>query len=117
VGLDLVAAPGVAAVAFTGSRASGLRLKAAADRAGKPIYLELSSVNPVFVLPGALAERAGAIAKDLTASATMAAGQFCTSPGLTVVLDDEPGRAFVAALAAGFAAAPSGTLLGPGIAT
>ncbi|MBM3311938.1 MAG: aldehyde dehydrogenase family protein, partial [Candidatus Aminicenantes bacterium] len=53
-GLRLVAHPWVGATAFTGSRAAGLKLKEAADRAGKPIYLEMSSVNPVFVLPGAM---------------------------------------------------------------
>lgn len=116
VGLQLAAAPVVGAVGFTGSRAAGLRLKAAADRVGKPIYLEMSSVNPVFVLPGALAERAGAIARELTTSATMAAGQFCTSPGITVIADDGPGgaraRAFVTEVAGLFAAGTPGTLLG-----
>ncbi|HEX2660059.1 MAG TPA: aldehyde dehydrogenase family protein, partial [Polyangia bacterium] len=50
VGLKLVAHPGLGATAFTGSKEAGLQLKAAAERAGKPIYLEMSSVNPVFVL-------------------------------------------------------------------
>src|SRR6187401_2442872 len=62
LGLDLVAHPRLGATAFTGSRRGGLALKAAADRAGKPIYLELSAVNPVFILPGALRERGAAIA-------------------------------------------------------
>ena len=57
VGFTLVSHPAVVATGFTGSKSAGLRLKAAADAAGKPIYLEMSSVNPVFVLPGALAER------------------------------------------------------------
>ena len=47
--------PRIGATGYTGSRPAGLVLKAAADRAGKPIYLELSSVNPVVILPGALA--------------------------------------------------------------
>ncbi len=61
-GAKLVAHPLIGATGYTGSRSAGLTLKAAADRAGKPIYLELSSVNPVFVLPGALAERADNLA-------------------------------------------------------
>jgi NADP-dependent aldehyde dehydrogenase len=62
-GLRLVAHPLVGATAFTGSRAAGLRLKRAADEAGKPIYLELSSANPVVLLPGALEERGETIAQ------------------------------------------------------
>ena len=57
IGLKLVSHPLVGATGFTGSRKAGLELKAAADKAGKPIYLEMSSVNPIFVLPGALRER------------------------------------------------------------
>ena len=67
------------------ARAPGLKLKEAADRAGKPIYLEMSSTNPVFVLPRALDERGAAIAKELFDSCAMGAGQFCTRPGLTIV--------------------------------
>ena len=82
----------VAATGFTGSKSAGLKLKAAADRAGKPIYLEMSSTNPVFVLPGALDERAAAIAKELFDSCAMGAGQFCTRPGLAVVPTSAQGR-------------------------
>ena len=57
VGFRLVSHPSVGATGFTGSKEAGLRLKEAADEAGKPIYLEMSSTNPVFVLPGALAAR------------------------------------------------------------
>jgi alpha-ketoglutaric semialdehyde dehydrogenase len=56
-GLRMVADRRLAAIGFTGSRAAGLKLKAAADAAGKPAYLEMSSLNPVVILPGALAER------------------------------------------------------------
>ena len=94
-GLKLVSHPDVAAIAFTGSRGAGLALKQAADGAGKPIYLEMSSVNPVFMMPGALAERGEALAAEFTNSCTLAAGQFCTSPGLVVVSNNEDGRAFV----------------------
>jgi 2,5-dioxopentanoate dehydrogenase len=112
VGFALVSHPCVAATGFTGSKSAGLQLKAAADAAGKPIYLEMSSVNPLFVLPGALRERGAAIAKELFDSCAMGAGQFCTRPGLTIVDDDEHGRAFVEAARTHFGAAAPGTLLG-----
>ena len=85
-GERLVADPRVGATGYTGSRAAGLALKAAADRAGKPIYLELSSVNPVVILPGALATRADQIVEEFTTSCLMGTGQFCTNPGLVVLM-------------------------------
>ncbi|HMO55731.1 MAG TPA: aldehyde dehydrogenase family protein [Roseiflexaceae bacterium] len=114
VGLELVSHPLVAATGFTGSRAAGLQLKAAADRAGKPIYLEMSSVNPVVLLEGALRQRGDAIATEFFGSCTMGAGQFCTNPGLVIVPDGAPGDAFVAAVMAQFSAATPGVLLGRG---
>ena len=112
VGFKLVSSPAVGATGFTGSKSAGLQLKAAAERAGKPIYLEMSSVNPIFILPRALEERSAAIAKELADSSAMAAGQFCTSPGITIVIDDPNGRAFVTELTALFAKGTPGTLLG-----
>jgi 2,5-dioxopentanoate dehydrogenase len=112
LGYTLVSHPSVGATGFTGSKSAGLRLKEAADRAGKPIYLEMSSVNPVFVLPGALAERRPAIAKELFDSCSLGAGQFCTKPGLTIVLKDALGEGFLAEVAALFEKATPGTLLG-----
>lgn len=114
-GERLVADPRVGATGYTGSRAAGLKLKAAADRAGKPIYLELSSVNPVVVLPGALAERREQIVGEFITSVLMGTGQFCTNPGLVVLLDGGETPAFVAEVAAKFAAAPVGTLLSSGV--
>ena len=110
-GLRLAGHPLLGATAFTGSRTSGLRLKAAADAAGKPIYLEMSSINPVFVLPGALAERGQDIASELTTSGLMAGGQFCTSPGLVIVADDHHGRQLVERVAASYQSAGAGVLL------
>ena len=83
-GLALVRHSRLQAVAFTGSRAAGLALfHAAADRPRPiPVYAEMSSVNPVFVLPGALRERGEQIATGLAASVTLGVGQFCTNPGL-----------------------------------
>jgi alpha-ketoglutaric semialdehyde dehydrogenase len=79
-GLRMAADPRIGATAFTGSRAGGLKLKAAADAAGKPIYLEMSSINPVVILPGALTERFDQVVGDFTTSCLMATGQFCTNP-------------------------------------
>src|SRR4029453_17620482 len=78
-GQRLVSDPRVGASAFTGSRGAGMALKSAADAAGKPIYLEMSSINPVVVLPGALAERGSKVAADFASSCLMGGGQFCTN--------------------------------------
>ena len=110
-GLWLVGAPEVAAVAFTGSRGSGMKLKAAADHAGKPVYLEMSSVNPVFVLPGALAAGGAKVVEDLATSMLQGAGQFCTSPGLVILPGGGDAEQAIAALAARLQAAPAGVLL------
>jgi len=115
-GERLVADHRMGATAYTGSRSAGLKLKAAADAAGKPIYLELSSVNPLVVLPGALAERAEKIADEFATSCLMGAGQFCTNPGLMVVLAGEATERFITAVGGRFTAAPAGTLLSKGVA-
>jgi len=109
-GEKLAQDPRLAAIAFTGSRRGGLALKAAADTVGKPIFLELGSINPVVILPGALAERGTALAEEFTASCLMGAGQFCTSPGLLVLQADARAETFVDETVRGFAAAPSGVL-------
>lgn len=111
LGLALVGHPDLGATGFTGSRRGGLALKAAADRAGKPIYLEMSAVNPVFLLPGALSERPSAIAKELAASCTLGTGQFCTKPGVSVLLAGSAADAFSAELVTLLGAAPLGALL------
>lgn len=114
-GCRLVGHPEVGAIGYTGSRSAGLRLKEAADRAGNPIYLELSSINPVFVLPGALSDRSDEVADEFTGSCLMGTGQFCTNPGLVVLIASESADAFVSAVAAKFSAAPVGTFLGEGV--
>ncbi|QOC21966.1 aldehyde dehydrogenase family protein [Wenzhouxiangella sp. AB-CW3] len=83
------------AIAFTGSRQAGLALKAAADPAGVPVFAELSSLNPVFLLPGALAERGGDIANEFASSCMLGSGQFCTNPGLVVAPRGRHGDDFV----------------------
>jgi NADP-dependent aldehyde dehydrogenase len=114
-GERLVAHPLIGATGYTGARETGLVLKAAADRAGKPIYLELSSINPVVILPGALAERATALADEFTGSCLMGTGQFCTNPGLVFLIAGPEADAFLKLVGEKFAAAPAGTLLGEGV--
>jgi alpha-ketoglutaric semialdehyde dehydrogenase len=99
LGTDLVTHPRVQAVGFTGSRAGGLALVAAAAARPQPIpvYAEMSSVNPVFVLPGALAERGAALGLALVGSLTTGAGQLCTCPGLVFVPDGDGFKEFLAA--------------------
>ena len=91
-GVRLVSDHRIGAVGYTGARHTGLKLKAAADGAGKPIYLELSSINPVYMLSGALKERTASIADEFAGSCLMATGQFCTNPGLVVVPTGELGE-------------------------
>jgi alpha-ketoglutaric semialdehyde dehydrogenase len=114
-GAKLVSDPRIGASGYTGARHTGLKLKAAADAAGKPMYLELSSINPVFFLNGALQERAAALADEFSGSCLMGTGQFCTNPGLVIVPTGETGAAFVAAVAERFAKAPIGTMLAEGV--
>ena len=104
------------ATGYTGSRRAGLALKAAADKAGKPIYLELSSVNPVIILPGALAERGEAIVADFAGSALMGTGQFCTSPGIVLLEAGPQSEKFIQQVAEKFRTAAVGTLLSKGVA-
>jgi alpha-ketoglutaric semialdehyde dehydrogenase len=107
----LVSHPLTGATGYTGSRGAALKLKEAADRAGKPIYLEMSAINPIFMLPGALAERGEALAQELTGSVLLGTGQFCTSPGLIIVQAGTDADAFVEAAGAQMAAAQTGALL------
>jgi alpha-ketoglutaric semialdehyde dehydrogenase len=115
LGLQMVADRRLGATAFTGSRAAGLRLKAAAELAGKPIYLELSANNPVFFLPAALVERGPALVGELFDSCALGAGQFCTRPGLSVIVDGPAADEFVSGLRARFQQAAPGTLLAAGL--
>ncbi len=86
LGVALVSHPVVQAVGFTGSRRGGLALAGVAARRPQPIpvYAEMSSINPMFVMPAALAVRGSTIASGYVASLTLGAGQFCTNPGIVV---------------------------------
>ncbi len=114
-GLRMIADPRIMATGFTGSRHAGLAIKRASDEAGKPAYLEMSSVNPVVILPGAIAERSTDIVGEFCTSCLMAAGQFCTNPGFVVLIAGETTEAFVKAVAQKFSDSPSGTLLTSGV--
>src|SRR5207253_887660 len=84
IGMALVKHPHARAVGFTGSRTAGRALfdAAAARSEPIPVFAEMSSLNPVFILPGALSERGSQIAEGMKTSVTMGVGQFCTKPGL-----------------------------------
>ena len=117
-GERLVADERVGATGFTGGQAAGSRLFAAASAAGRTIWVEMGSLNPVVILPGAVAERGEEIAGELAASVTGSAGQFCTKPGVVFLVDDPPGqgdacRRFVATLTERFQAVAPQVLLGP----
>jgi 2,5-dioxopentanoate dehydrogenase len=117
VGQALVKHPAIQAVAFTGSRRGGLALAAtaAARPVPIPVFAEMSSTNPVFLLPEAVATRGGAIASGLVDSATLGVGQFCTKPGIVVGIAGPALDQFSAAAAAALEAANPGTMLNSGI--
>jgi 2,5-dioxopentanoate dehydrogenase len=91
VGLAIVRHPLVKAIGFTGSYRGGKALFDVANSRPVPIpvYAEMGSTNPVFILPAALRERKENIAKDLAASVTLGVGQFCTNPGLVFYQDEK----------------------------
>lgn len=112
-GLKLVSDDRIAATGFTGSQGAGLALKAAADKAGKLIYLELSSLNPVVVLEGAIRENSDTIAEAFAGSCTAAAGQLCTKPGLLVLPAGEVGDSIQQQITELMDNSPCATLLSP----
>ncbi|MGC5702784.1 aldehyde dehydrogenase (NADP(+)) [Pseudomonas sp. NFXW11] len=117
IGQGLVADPRIKAVGFTGSRSGGLALlRIAAARAEPiPVYAEMSAINPVLLLPGALEERAEAIAQAFIASLTLGAGQFCTNPGLILAVDGAALQRFERAAATALGQAAAQTMLTPEI--
>jgi NADP-dependent aldehyde dehydrogenase len=117
VGAAMVNHPAAMAVGFTGSKRGGRALFDLAAARPRPIsvYAEMGSLNPLVILPGALAERRDAIADGLAGSITLGGGQFCTKPGLVFVIDGPDTDAFVARLGEKLAAAPAFTLLNANI--
>ncbi|KAF1053271.1 MAG: NADP-dependent fatty aldehyde dehydrogenase [Stenotrophomonas maltophilia] len=117
IGQALVAHPLIQAVGFTGSRAGGLALVATAQarRQPIPVYAEMSSSNPVFLMPAALAARGEAIARAFADSLTLGAGQFCTNPGLLLGVQGPALDAFIEQASAALAERAASTMLTPGI--
>ncbi|HZZ40661.1 MAG TPA: aldehyde dehydrogenase (NADP(+)) [Acidobacteriaceae bacterium] len=113
-GERLVSDPRIGAAGFTGSKGAGLKLKRAADAAGKPIYLEMSSLNPVVFLPEGLKENAEKWARELTDSCMMGAGQFCTRPNLALAIAGEATDSFLQELTSAFAGREPHALLSSG---
>jgi NADP-dependent aldehyde dehydrogenase len=117
IGQGLVADPRIKAVGFTGSRGGGTALMkiAAARPEPIPVYAEMSSINPVILFEGALAERAEAIGKAFVGSLTLGAGQFCTNPGLILAEEGDGLDGFLGAAAEALKEANAATMLTPGI--
>jgi NADP-dependent aldehyde dehydrogenase len=113
VGMAIVKNPFVKAVGFTGSYRGGKALFDAACRrpAPIPVYAEMGSTNPVFILPGALQEKREDIVQGLTASVTLGVGQFCTNPGLVIIERSEEFDSFKNAAIKSFKETISGVML------
>lgn len=117
IGQALVADPRIQAVGFTGSRSGGTALMKTAQQRSQPIpvYAEMSSINPVFLLPSALASRGKALGEAFIGSLNMGAGQFCTNPGLVIAVKGPELDAFIAASKTAVEASGTQTMLTPGI--
>lgn len=118
VGEALVTDPRIKAVGFTGSLGGGRALFDLCASRPEPIpfFGELGSVNPMFVLPQAAAARGKALGSGWAASLTMGAGQFCTNPGIAIVIDGPDADAFVQATTDGLKAVAEQTMLTDGMA-
>ena len=115
VGEALVKHPGIKAVGFTGSYGGGKALFEYANARPEPIpvFAEMGSTNPVFILPGALEERGEEIATGMAGSITMGVGQFCTNPGLSFVQKSEGVHKFYDRLNYKISEIPAGVMLTP----
>ena len=117
ISIALVEHPATRAVAFTGSERAGRAIFDAASRRPDPIpaYVEMGSTNPVFLLPGALRDRASQIAQGLCASINLGAGQFCTCPGLILGVEDESFTSFTRQLTDSFGQCTPATMVSAGV--
>ncbi|SEL86772.1 aldehyde dehydrogenase (NADP(+)) [Halomonas daqiaonensis] len=117
IGQALVADPRIQAVGFTGSRSGGLALQQTAQSRPQPIpvYAEMSSINPVFLLPEAIQARGKEIAEGFVGSLNMGAGQFCTNPGLVIGIKGKGLDTFLATAGEGIKGSVAQTMLTPGI--
>ncbi len=116
VGEALVRHPAIQAVGFTGSLKGGRALceLAAARPQPIPVFAEMSSINPVLVLPAALQARGEQVARELAGSVVLGCGQFCTNPGLVIGIAGEAFSTFLRALGAQLADQPGQTMLNAG---
>lgn len=108
----------IKAIGFTGSYKAGMALYTTATQKRKtpiPVYAEMSSINPVVLLPQTLAEETKVIATALAGSICLGVGQFCTSPGLLFAIDDEAAKTFAQELVNGLKAVAPATMLNPTI--
>lgn len=112
-GMAIVNHPLIKAIGFTGSTKGGMAIATAAAARPEPIpvYAEMGSTNPVFILPGALREKATAIANGLAASVTLGVGQFCTNPGLVMMLQSDDATNFLRQTAKQIETTPAGVML------
>lgn len=117
-GEALVKHPHTAAVGFTGSTAGGKQLFEWGNQRKVPIpvFAEMGSINPVFLLPGKMKEAAAETAKQYAGSITLGVGQFCTNPGLLIGIESEGLQQFITALGQEIAQVAPATMLHPGIA-
>lgn len=117
IAIKLVTDTAVKAIGFTGSRKGGMAIfNAAVNRAEPiPVYAEMSAVNPVILMPDAVAANANSIAQGLVASVTMGVGQFCTNPGLIFMVNDDNAAGFLNTLSEGFKNAMPATMLSANI--
>jgi NADP-dependent aldehyde dehydrogenase len=118
VGQALVKHPLTKAVGFTGSLAGGKALFDIANQRPEPIpvFAEMSSINPVILLPETLKKEAASTAQKLAASITLGVGQFCTNPGLIIAMEGEGLQQFINTLAEEIRRSLPGTMLHQGIA-
>lgn len=116
-GIHLVQHPSIAAVAFTGSYQGGKALWQAANDRARPIpfFGELGSINPLIAMPAALEKDSENLATTLAASITLGCGQFCTSPGVIVLLESPQSQRFVTQLAEAIAPIATHRMLTPGM--
>jgi alpha-ketoglutaric semialdehyde dehydrogenase len=117
VGMTLVKHPQIMAVGFTGSYRGGKAIFDAANSRPVPIpvYAEMGSTNPVFILPNALKERMDTISKELAGAVTLGVGQFCTNPGLVLYEKNDHEKNFVEAFSKNLRETAPGVMLTSGI--
>lgn len=116
-GKQLVLHPFTSAVGFTGSQQGGRALFDLGQRRTKPIpvFAEMGSVNPIFILPQKIMDDPASLAAQLIASMTMTVGQFCTNPGIMVAMDNDITVSLIEELKAGLEKIPEATMLNQGI--